>query len=134
MPTEPVANKGETSAPWVLRPLLLQAVPVAVYLLSAACCVWYGDLNADEGWVLNAARQAMQGLVPHRDFAYTQGPLQPYLYGLLLWPVGHGIVAAIAGNRAVTHLRAARGILPGVQRRKRQPDALPPSPGCGRAL
>lgn len=78
---------------WAWRPVLLQALPVAIYVLTAAARVWYGNINADEGWILNAARQAMRGLLPHRDFAYTQGPLQPYVYGLLLWPFGFSVLS-----------------------------------------
>ncbi|MGI6496761.1 MAG: hypothetical protein ACOX5G_11895 [Kiritimatiellia bacterium] len=78
---------------WMLLPAILP-----VLLLSAAT-VWFGALNQDEGWYLYAARQVARGFRPYRDFFFTQGPLLPWVYGLLspLWsPFG------IAGGRLFT--------------------------------
>lgn len=63
--------------------------------------IWFGNLNQDEGWYLYAARRVSEGAVPYRDFFFTQGPVMPYVYGLLcrLWePYG------VLGGRAVTAL------------------------------
>ena len=44
--------------------------------------VFLGRLNADEGWYLYASTLVFDNQLPYRDFAYTQTPLLPYLYGL----------------------------------------------------
>ena len=49
--------------------------------LLAAVNVWFGPLNADEGWYLLAAQNVSRGMVPYRDFLYTQGPVLPFVYG-----------------------------------------------------
>jgi hypothetical protein len=55
---------------------------VLLCLAVAALYVVAGRLNADEGWYLYASRLVYEGNVPYRDFAYTQTPLLPYVYGL----------------------------------------------------
>ncbi len=42
-------------------------------------CAWYGVIKIDEGWYVVSARFAMQGRVPYGDYAWTQGPLLPYV-------------------------------------------------------
>jgi hypothetical protein len=42
-----------------------------------------GQVNSDEGWYLYASKLVFQGQLPYRDFAYTQMPLLPYVYGVL---------------------------------------------------
>jgi hypothetical protein len=54
----------------------------ALYLVLALVHVLAGRLNADEGWYLYAAQLVFKGDIPYRDFAYTQTPLLPYVYGL----------------------------------------------------
>jgi hypothetical protein len=44
--------------------------------------VYLGELNQDEGWYLNAAREVADGRLPYRDFVYTQGPVLPLTYSL----------------------------------------------------
>lgn len=44
--------------------------------------LFLGGVNADEGWYLYASKLVFQGQIPYRDFAYTQMPLLPYIYGL----------------------------------------------------
>lgn len=71
----------------------------ALALGLAAFNLVLGDLNQDEGWYLYAARLVAGGAAPYRDFAFTQGPLLPLVYGLLhpLWgPFG------VAGGRVLT--------------------------------
>lgn len=51
-------------------------------LLLYAVSLWWGELNQDEGWYLYAGRMVQEGYVPYRDFAFTQGPLMAYVYGL----------------------------------------------------
>lgn len=51
----------------------------------------YGETNADEGFYAIAARAAMRGKIPFRDFSYTQMPLLPYLNGLAMTALGFGL-------------------------------------------
>jgi len=73
------------------------AVSAAVILYGFA--VWFGNLNQDEGWYLYAAQCVAAGRMPYRDFFFTQGPVMPYVYGVLsgLW-APHGVL----GGRLVT--------------------------------
>ena len=50
------------------------------FVVLGAAAVWMGGLNQDEGWYLYAANMVAEGKVPYRDFAYTQGPLMPFVY------------------------------------------------------
>ena len=72
---------------------------VGTALVLYAFAVWFGNLNQDEGWYLYAARSVAEGRMPYRDFFYTQGPVLPYVYGMLyhLWsPCG------VLGGRLAT--------------------------------
>jgi len=53
--------------------------------------LFYRRINLDEGWYLNAARLVYQGNVLYEDFAYTQTPLLPYVYGLFQQLFGVGL-------------------------------------------
>ncbi len=68
-------------------------------LVLYAFSVWFGNLNQDEGWYLYAARLVSEGRMPYRDFFFTQGPVLPYVYGLLypLWST-----CGVLGGRLVT--------------------------------
>lgn len=57
---------------------------VACAVLCGAA-VWMGGLNQDEGWYLYAANLVAEGQMPYRDFAYTQGPLLPFVYSTFTW-------------------------------------------------
>lgn len=50
------------------------------FVVLGAAAVWMGGLNQDEGWYLYAANMVAEGKLPYRDFAYTQGPLMPFVY------------------------------------------------------
>ncbi len=67
----------------------------AAFAVLAFASVWLGGLNQDEGWYLYAARLMGEGQMPYADFAFTQGPILPTIYGALgcLWLDG-GILAA----------------------------------------
>jgi len=56
---------------------------IVVYLAFGLVYLLMGQLNADEGWYLYASHLVYQGKLPYRDFAYTQTPLLPYVYGLV---------------------------------------------------
>ena len=54
---------------------------IALYLLVSAVYLLFGQANSDEGWYLYASKLVFEGALPYRDFAYTQMPLLPYIYG-----------------------------------------------------
>jgi hypothetical protein len=66
------------------RALIFIAAATLVVALSVASLV-LGDLNQDEGWYLYAAGLVSGGALPYEDFAFTQGPVMPFVYSLL-WP------------------------------------------------
>lgn len=83
--------------------------------------VFLGDLNQDEGWYLYAAKLVGKGEMPYVDFAFTQGPLMPYVYSLAnpmveRWGVAGGrcftMILGIAGT-FLAALLAARLAPPG---------------------
>ena len=78
-----------------------------VYLAFALPVVFYGRLTADEGWYLLASVNIAEGERPYRDFLFTQTPLLPYVYGVLLSTVGASLVAA----RLVSMLFGLGGLL-----------------------
>ena len=57
-------------------PLLLI---LAVWAFLSSGLLWGTRLNSDEGFYLAASKAAGAGLVPYRDYAYTQMPLLPFL-------------------------------------------------------
>ena len=57
-------------------------VGILLFFLSSLTFLLVGRLNADEGWYLLASRLVMEGQIPYRDFAFTQMPLLPYVYGI----------------------------------------------------
>jgi len=89
----PTPSSGSLRWLWSATLLALLGLTAANLLL--------GDLNQDEGWYLYAARQVQAGQQPYRDFAFTQGPVFPAVYGAL-----YGVVRrfGVAGGRALTAL------------------------------
>lgn len=63
----------------------------------------YRQVNLDEGWYLWASKLVYEGQVLYRDFAYTQTPLLPYVYGLFQLLFGDGLYV----GRVLTVLLAA---------------------------
>lgn len=59
----------------------------------------WGSLNQDEGWYLQAARQVNEGALPYRDFAFTQGPVAPYVYA---WAWKRFSPDGVGGGRCLT--------------------------------
>jgi hypothetical protein len=53
-----------------------------LFLLNSAVFVFLGQVNVDEGWYLYAGRLVYAGQRPYQDFAFTQTPLLPYIYGI----------------------------------------------------
>lgn len=96
--TAPVRKRGPGLL-WVAAVCLTAAAYGAALLLA--------PLNQDEGWYLYAARMFRGGLVPHRDFFYTQGLAMPAVYAALapLWePLG------LLGGRLVSAVFALTGL------------------------
>jgi len=61
--------------------------------------IYLGELNQDEGWYLYAASQVADQKMVYRDFAFTQAPMLPLVYGLF-----YGIVErfGLAGGRTLS--------------------------------
>ncbi len=75
----------------VCRAFIFAGISLFIAVLAVANLL-FGDLNQDEGWYLYAARLVAGGELLYRDFAFTQGPVMPYVYSLV-WPVidSHGL-------------------------------------------
>jgi hypothetical protein len=61
---------------------VVEIVALVAFAAVTFTYVLWGVHTSDEGWYLYAARLVFRGELPYRDFAYTQGPMLPYLYGL----------------------------------------------------
>src|SRR3990167_3685085 len=72
--------------------ILLIGVIVAVYCFMASYYINNGELNADEGFYALAAKKAMAGEIPYRDFGYSQTPLLPYINGAFMKIIGFGFI------------------------------------------
>jgi len=64
--------------PWIII-ILCSTV---LFLVNSTVFSFWGQINADEGWYLYASKLVYSGLLPYKDFAFTQTPLLPYVYGL----------------------------------------------------
>ncbi len=83
------------------------------FVVFAAVSLLYlelGQLNADEGWYLYASKLVLSGLLPYRDYAYTQMPLLPYVYGVLQ-VVSPGLVMGRLTSVVLSLGTAAMGIV-----------------------
>ncbi len=56
---------------------------LVLYALGSLLYLEFGQFNADEGWYLYGSTLVLRGRLPYSDFAYTQMPLLPYVYGAL---------------------------------------------------
>lgn len=59
---------------------VMAALSVLASAVLAAAAVWMGALNQDEGWYVYAAQLVAEGLLPYRDFFFTQAPVMPIVY------------------------------------------------------
>jgi hypothetical protein len=55
---------------------------ITLFILISILFIFFGEANADEGWYLYASKLVFEGQHPYRDFAFTQTPLLPYIYGI----------------------------------------------------
>lgn len=81
------------------------AVALLVGFILSASNILMGPLNQDEGWYLLSGLNTAGGMMPYRDYLFTQGPVLPYVYAALspVWsPFG------VLGGRVLT---AAMGLL-----------------------
>jgi hypothetical protein len=62
---------------------LVMWLGIVLYAVETLLYLQLGQFNGDEGWYLYGSTLVLQGLLPYRDFAYTQMPLLPYVYGVL---------------------------------------------------
>jgi hypothetical protein len=53
-----------------------------LFVVNSILFIRLGQVNTDEGWYLYASKLVYAGQLPYRDFAFTQTPLLPYIYGL----------------------------------------------------
>lgn len=65
--------------PWIRTFFLLA---LFAWVTLGTVNVYWANLNQDEGWYLYAALSCSDGLLPYRDFAFTQGPVMPFFYAL----------------------------------------------------
>ncbi|MDO9541065.1 MAG: hypothetical protein Q7J98_01920 [Kiritimatiellia bacterium] len=96
---------GPSSEFW-LRTSWLIAI-ISVLGLVAANLI-FGNLNQDEGWYLYAAGLISSGKIPYRDFAFTQGPVMPFVYSLAYPLIQWG---GLAAGRLFTAALGVTGIL-----------------------
>lgn len=68
----------------VLRPPILAALLVLALVVLAML----RGLDHDESQYVAAARLTAAGLIPYRDYAYLQTPLQPFAFAPLAWAFG----------------------------------------------
>jgi len=96
---------------WRCGHIILLLVVVASWLVLSGLNLWMGELNQDEGWYLYAAKQMTEGLMPYRDFAFTQPPMLPLVYSWTYTWVGN---FGLLGGRMVTWLFGTLGLLSAV--------------------
>jgi hypothetical protein len=75
-------------------------------LVVLAICVWYGVIKIDEGWYVVSTRFALHGRVPYNEFAWTQGPVLPYV----LAPF-QAVASGVTSARVVSASCAGLGIV-----------------------
>ncbi len=69
---------------WAKDPARLATwVGISLYALLSLVYIILGEANSDEGWYLYASKLVFSGALPYQDFAYTQMPLLPYIYGVV---------------------------------------------------
>ncbi|MDE0878886.1 MAG: DUF2029 domain-containing protein, partial [Sphingomonas bacterium] len=79
---------------------------LAILSLAFVALAMLRPVDHDESQYVAAAALVAQGLMPYRDFAYLQTPLQPFLFapiamvtGALVWPtlrIANALLGAVA--------------------------------------
>lgn len=75
----------------MLRNFKFSGLLALFVLAELAFFVLFRRVNLDEGWYLWASKLVYDGELLYRDFAYTQTPLLPFVYGLFLRLFGDGL-------------------------------------------
>src|SRR4051812_38727916 len=90
------------------------ALPRRTGLVFAALMLWLvalafvRRLSIDESQYVAATALTAQGLLPYRDFAYLQTPLQPFVFAPLQWLfAGHLLLAMRMANALLGSVTAA---------------------------
>jgi 4-amino-4-deoxy-L-arabinose transferase-like glycosyltransferase len=87
-----------------------------LYLFTLLELIWFGALwrsaefgllNVDEPFYLTAGDLVFRGQVPYRDFAFTQGPVLPYVYGAALALIGTNLATGRFVSVALSALALA---------------------------
>jgi hypothetical protein len=95
---EPSSVSDEPEKHWLgpRTTLVIVTIMCLGFLAFARLVFEYARIQGaiDEGLYLYAARLAMAGQVPYRDFYFDQAPLLPYAFGLALSPFAYNEVAA----------------------------------------
>jgi hypothetical protein len=73
-----------------------------VALFLGAYMLWHGNGNPDQGWYLLAGHRVYNGALPYRDFAFFQGPLSVYVYGIPSLLGRRGVMAGETVSTAMT--------------------------------
>lgn len=66
-------------------------VALALFMVQIIFLVLFRQVNLDEGWYLWASKLVYEGKLLYRDFAFTQTPVLPYVYGLFQLVLGEGL-------------------------------------------
>ena len=74
-----------------VRLQIAERVLVALIVVELALLALVRSVNLDEGWYLWASKLVYEGQWLYHDFAYTQTPLLPYVYGLWQRLFGEGL-------------------------------------------
>jgi hypothetical protein len=80
----------------------MRAVAAAAIFAAAALSAaagWMGALNQAEGWYIYVAGMVADGLMPYRDFFFTQAPVMPLVYSAF---AGAWECLGLLGARLVT--------------------------------
>ena len=83
------ARAQPTSRRWIS----LYFLSLSLVLIEIVWLIFYRQVNLDEGWYLGASQLVYEGRLLYRDFAFTQGPLLPYVYGAWMRVAGHSLYA-----------------------------------------
>lgn len=69
---------------WLRDPVRFATrIGATFYVILSLAYIILGEANSDEGWYLYASKLVFSGALPYQDFAYTQMPLLPYIYGVV---------------------------------------------------
>ena len=87
-------------------------IAVLVAIVLTVFNIVLGPLNQDEGWYLLAGLNTASGMVPYRDFMFSQSPVLPYVYAALspIWSdcgvLGGRVLTALMGLGAAAFFTA----------------------------